>query len=146
MLRAAGIDDVAQLRRLAHGSEKHWGFSDAFMEKFDRDFNITADFVREHPVRVLVDGAPVAFWGMCHSDGAWELEYFYVSEQMIGKGYGRMLWQDLTGWCAANGVLSFRFVTSWQAAPFYEKMGAVVVGECRSVIDERPIPCLKFEI
>lgn len=146
MFRTAGIGDVAQLRRLAHESEKHWGFDDAFMEKYDRDFNITADFVREHSVRMLVDGALMAFWGMRHSDSAWELEYFYVSEQMIGKGYGRILWRDLIGWCAANGVASFGFVTSWQAVPFYEKMGAYIAGECRSSIDERSIPRLKFEL
>ena len=146
MFRTAGIDDVAQLRQLAHEAEQHWGFDDGFMEKFDRDFNITADFVREHPVRVLADGEPVAFWGMLPCDGAWELEYFYVAERAIGKGYGRRLWQDLTGWCAANGVVSFGFVTSWQAVPFYEKMGASIVGECRSSIDGRPIPRLKFEL
>lgn len=144
MFRLAQVEDVARLRALAHESEKHWGYNAAFMEKFDRDFNISADFVRKHPVRILLEEAPVAFWGLHQAGAEWELEYFYVSAEKIGKGYGRSLWQDLLEWCAAKNVPSFGFVTSWQAVPFYEKMGAAVVGERKSAIDERTIPYLRF--
>jgi len=129
------------LRLLAHDSEAHWGFSEEFMEQFDRTFNITAGFIAENPVYAAFEGeSPLAFWGLRQDGEGWELEYFYVAQESLGAGYGRQMWLHLTQWCARQGIAGFHFVTSPQAIGFYEKMGAGQDGVTRSALDGRPIP------
>lgn len=134
-------NDTAHLRSLAHQSEAHWGYGEAFMDTFDRTFNITEQFIRENPVYVSWDHEnAIAFWGLKRDGGGWELEYFYISEQCLGKGYGKQMWNHLTDWCRRRSIPEFYFVTSPQAIGFYEKMGAKQDGMWRSSIDGRPIP------
>lgn len=134
-------ENVEYLRSLAHRSEAHWGYDKKFMEAFDREFNITKDFVLNDPVYMLFENlTPVAFWGLRRDSEIWELEYFYVSEQNLGKGYGKQMWDHMTNWCKEHGAGKIHFVTSHQATGFYEKMGAVKVGVSKSIIDGRSIP------
>jgi len=130
-----------QLRALARDSEAHWGYSSDFMARFDLTFNITPSFILENPVYAAWDGhAPLAFWGLKQDENDWELEYFYVAEHTLGKGYGQQMWRHMTDWCRSHAVASFHFVTSPQAIGFYEKMGAVQDGATHSSLDGRPIP------
>lgn len=115
-------NDTAHLRYLAHQSEAHWGYGEAFMDTFDHTFNITEQFIRENPVYVSWDHEnTIAFWGLKRDGGGWELEYFYISEQCLGKGYGKQMWNHLTDWCRRRSIPEFHFVTSPQAIGFYEK-------------------------
>lgn len=137
----AEIWETEELRLLARESEAHWGYDESFMGIFDNTFNITESFIRENPVFSAREGeCMAAFWGMRPDENGWELEYFYVSENVLGKGLGKKMWKHMTGWCEEQGVKQFHFVTSPQAVGFYEKMGAVQDGESRSLMDGRPIP------
>ena len=140
-------ETVEDLRLIAHESEAHWGYNKEFMDAFDRKFNITEEFILHHPVYVLWnDTAAVAFWGLRRDSDAWELEYFYVTEQDLGKGYGKQMWKHMTDWCKDRNIKSFHFVTSHQAVGFYEKMGAIQDGSSKSMIDGRAIPHFKYEL
>ena len=70
----------------------------------------------------------------------WKLEYFYVSERDLGKGYGKQMWNHMTNWCKEHKIQKIHFVTSDQAIGFYEKMGAIQDGMSQSTIDDRDIP------
>ena len=133
--------DVARLRGLSRESEAHWGYDRAFLEQFDRAFNITEAFIRENPVYAAWDGArPMGFWGLKEGGGGWELEYFYIAKPLLSRGYGAQLWGNMAAWCKTHGIADIHFVTSPQAVGFYEKMGAVQDGISGSAIDGRPIP------
>lgn len=151
--RRAGTEDTDTLRRLARESEAHWGYDETFMDTFDRMFNITGPFISEHPVFVFMEEEEVlaqqhalAFWGMIPDRDRGELEFFYISLDCLNRGYGRRMWDHMTGWCRENGIRELSFVTSWEATGFYEKMGAVQDGEARSVIDGRPIPHFTYKV
>ena len=74
------------------------------------------------------------------------MEYFYISEQHLGKGYGKQMWNHLTDWCRRRSIPEFHFVTSPQAIGFYEKMGAKLDGVSWSSIDGRPIPHFIYNV
>ncbi len=138
-------EDAVQLRELAYQSERHWGYDPAFMEVFDRTFNITEQFILEHPVFTAWEKDQLAgFWGLQMKKEKWELEYFYVSEAVIGHGVGRQMWSHMTDWCREHGICHIHFVTSPQAVGFYERMGAVQAGTVPSSIDGREIPYLVY--
>lgn len=140
----AGKEDTGQLRRLAYESEAYWGYDAAFMEAFEKQYNITEDFVMTNPAYAAADSQGLlGFWGLAQRDSKWCLEYFYVNANRIKTGLGKSLWNHLTGWCKENQIGELEFVTSPQAVGFYEKMGAVAVGEKKSPIDGRPIPNLR---
>ena len=142
-------DDLSKLRILARKSEAHWGGTDAFLDEFDRSFNITEDLLRNNPVFTMKDpdGDIVAFWGMIPSaNGLAELEYFYVEVNELGCGHGRTLWYHMTKWALNHQISRIHFVTSPEAVGFYERMGAVQIGEVPSTIDGRMIPELLYQL
>ena len=143
----AEVSDVEKLRILARDSEAHWGYDEEFMRIFDETYNITEDFIRNSPVYLLrEDDSIVAFWGMVYEDYGWELEYFYVSESSLMKGYGKTMWNHLVSWSREQNITEFEFVTSPQAIGFYEKMGVIHDCNVKSTIDGREIPHLRFYI
>jgi len=150
----ASVIDIPSLRVLAHKSEAHWGGSDAFMDEFDRSFNITEEFLKNNPVFLMKDpdGDIVAFWGLIflpekttESGKVWaELEYFYVDVTELGYGHGRKLWHHMTEWAFKHQISRIHLVTSPEALGFYDRMGAVQIGEVPSSIDGRMIPELLY--
>ena len=91
-------------------------------------------------------GCPAAFWGIRQDRDAWELEYFYVAEERLGRGLGKQMWEHMIGWCGKQGIGRIQFVTSPQAVGFYRKMGAVQDGETRSPVDGRPVPRFVYDV
>ena len=80
-------EDASALRALAHQSEAHWGYDEAFMKTFDKNFNITEQFISDNPVYVSwIDSNPVAFWGIIPCLDGWELEYFYIDVSALCHG------------------------------------------------------------
>ncbi|MCI8866253.1 MAG: GNAT family N-acetyltransferase [Lachnospiraceae bacterium] len=135
------------LRRLAYGSEASWGYDKKFMDKFDQEFNIDAAFIKKNPVYMAVSHKKIiAFWGLKQEGECWVLEYFYIDAGYMGKGYGKRMWSHLIEWCRGHGIPGIHFVTSPQAAGFYEKMGAIQDKEAVSVIDGRAIPHFLYSI
>ena len=119
----AGKEDTGQLRRLAYESEAYWGYDAAFMEAFEKQYNITEDFVMTNPAYAAADSQGLlGFWGLAQRDSKWCLEYFYVNANRIKTGLGKSLWNHLTGWCKENQIGELEFVTSPQAVGFYEHL------------------------
>lgn len=147
-LRAAQSSDSSTLSKLAFDSEKYWGYSDDYMERFKRFYSVTDSFIRQNHVFVLEDNnQAVGFFALTQADSLWELEYFYISANRIKSGYGRILWQELIHFCKGHSIQTFKLVTSPQAVGFYEKMGAEVTSHTTSLISsERIIPVLKYTV
>ena len=40
-----------------------------------------------------------------------DMEYFYVSEQDICKGFGKQMWDHMTNWCREQKIRKIHFVT-----------------------------------
>jgi GNAT superfamily N-acetyltransferase len=144
----ATAEHAELLSEMAYRSEAHWGNDDEYMDQFRLHYNLTAKFISENPVYLLEENcSPVGFWGLVRAENGWELEFFYIDVRLIGKGYGRMLWDSLIGECGKIGVESFEFVTSPEAERFYTKMGAKTVGHVESLIRKgRIIPKLQYEM
>ena len=48
----AELVHLNDLREIAYHSERYWGFSDEFMEIFEKKFNITERFLEKNPVYI----------------------------------------------------------------------------------------------
>lgn len=147
VFKSATAADVPVLRSFAVQSEAIWGSGEDFLCRFNDEYNVTEDFVRDNVVFILLeDGEIRGFWGAIPNGRQAELEYLYVAAAQIRKGYGKMLWDHMTGWCGANGINRVDLVTSQPAVGFYLKAGAVLDGGTRPPVDGREIPRLHYDI
>jgi len=148
LFRSALVSDAGNLSNLAFESEQYLGYDTDYMRTFSDYYNVTEAFVRQHLVYIMEEtGKMLGFWGLCETENIWELEFFYISPEYIGKGYGRNLWNNLIAECNNRGIVEFQLVTSPQSAQFYEKMGAEIIGQVESLIVKgRMIPQLKFSL
>lgn len=146
IIRRAEIKEYKILTELAVLSEAYWGHDKRFLDAYRQIYSLTEDYIRNHPTIVMEDdGNIIGFYSFIESDDEVSLEYFYLDPAYIGKGLGRELWEHLADFCRNRGILELVFVSSPEAKAFYEKMGAVNVGEVNSLV-ARDRRILKWKI
>lgn len=80
----------------------------------------------------LRDGRDAILGGACgHVWGGWlDLSFLWVAEPLRGRGYGRKLLEAAEGEARAQGCRGVHLDTfSFQARPFYERLGYEVVAD-----------------
>lgn len=147
-IRRAEAYENEQLTRIAVKSEAYWGYDSKFMESFETLYRVTQEFIFENPTYVITEnGVVIGFYALIETGKKACLEYLYVEPEYIGKGYGKLLWEHMVGYCKENGVSEIELVTSPQAKEFYIKMGADFIEDVDSiVIEKRRIPRLIYTV
>lgn len=147
-IRQAKSYESEILTRISIESEAYWGYDADFMEKFSSTYRVTEEFINNNPTFVMEEeGTIIGFYGMINSDNSTFLEYLYIEPSRIGKGYGKLLWNHMVGYCREKGIKEIEFVTSPQAEAFYTKLGAVVIEQVESLVTKgRIIPKLIYII
>ena len=146
-IRLAKTSEAEKLTNLAIRSEAYWGYNDVFMDKFKEIYKVTEHFIDNNPTFVICENDEViGFYAIIISKEKNELEYFYIEPQLIGKGYGQALWNHLIDYCKGLKIKDIQLVTSPQAKEFYQRMGAVQIGEVQSLLQKgRIIPKLRYQ-
>ncbi|MBU3143801.1 GNAT family N-acetyltransferase [Clostridium sp. CF012] len=147
ILAAIGYE-ASELSRIAIKSESYWGYDYDFMDKFKVIYEVTEEFIRKNPTFIIYENDKiVGFYTILIKPEGNSIEYFYIEPQCIGKGYGKKMWDHLANYCKAHSIKDFTLVTSPQAKEFYEKMGAIQIGEVESTLKKgRKIPKLKCNL
>ena len=147
-LRKTDIKDLEHLSKLIYDSEKSLNFNENYMSAFKDKYNVNKEFIQNNPSFCIIESDKIiGFFGLSKNKDKHELEFFYVDSEYIGKGYGKIMFGFLISECKTLGIKEFNFVTSPQSLEFYTKLGAIKIGETKSLVDEsRVIPILKFII
>lgn len=146
-IRNAKIKEAEELTKLAAESEAYWGYDEEFMEIYKIIYSVTPEIISENITYVLEEENEIrGFYVVIQEAYLGVIEYFYVKPQYMGKGYGKAMWSHMGEICESLGILEIELVTCPQAKDFYTKMGAVVVKEVTSQIDNRKIPKLRYKI
>jgi GNAT superfamily N-acetyltransferase len=142
-IERACLSDAETLTRVAHAAKRHWGYTEADMERWHDGLTVTPDFIARHAVyRVTVAGDTAGFYAVTGEGGARMLEHFWVAPSHIGTGIGRRLFAHATEHLRAAGVRTVRIESDPNAEGFYLKMGARRVGEVPSTPAGRTLPLL----
>jgi len=137
IIRRADPKESRILTDLAVVSEAFWGHDKKFIEKFRLIYNIKEDYIRNNPTFVLEkEEKIIGFYSLVENGKEVVLEYFYIDPGAIKKGYGNKMWDHLVDYCKNRGILEFQYVAGKETRDFYEKMGAVIVGETNSIINK----------
>lgn len=122
----AAVDQAGQLSRLAIDSNGYWGYRTVPQRQVRRVLGITREQIRAGTVRIMKEeGEVLGFFAL--SGG--RLTFFFLKPAFIGKGYGRLLFQEMAR--VAKEELKWSELR-WESDPFavgfYLKMGAEELG------------------
>jgi GNAT superfamily N-acetyltransferase len=147
-LRTPEKEEHAVLSDLCIRSKAHWGYDAAFMAQCREEMTISSeDITAAHFQVVELDGVliAVASVGLCE-DGV-EIDLLYVDPDYMGLGAGRKLFQWTVDCARSMGEARLIIVADPHAVTFYERMGAVRIGEYPSgSIPGRMLPQLAFTL
>jgi GNAT superfamily N-acetyltransferase len=143
-IRDARSDDLRALSWCAYSSKAHWGYDEAFMAACVAELTIGPQHLDSHIVRVAERGSELAgFHGVALDGADSELEWLFVAPDAMGHGIGRALLDDACAIARQAGARQLRIESDPFARAFYERCGAVRVGEVASAsIPGRVLPLL----
>ena len=149
-VESAHVDDVDELTRIAHAAKRHWGYPEAWIAMWSGDLTVTpAALAEDHFYKARVDdGACAGFYALsfdAEADTA-ELEHMWIDPPYIGRGIGRALMEHAAGVARRRGCRRILIASDPDARGFYERMGAVAIGERAAVPPPRMLPVLELQL
>jgi GNAT superfamily N-acetyltransferase len=132
-------------------SKAHWGYDAAFMRDAAPALAITEAMIGNRLVLVAEDRAGaavgVAAIESSGSDGAYDLSRLFVEPSAIRTGIGRALFAVAVAVIQQRGGRSLTILSDPFAVAFYQRLGAVMVGDAPSdAISGRRLPLLEYRI
>jgi GNAT superfamily N-acetyltransferase len=149
MIRPALPDEAPLLTELALRSKAYWDYNPDFLAACRADLTITPEIISENTINVLDDnGQIVGFYGLfAREEDAVELEYLFISPDVIGAGYGRQLWLHAIATAHTQGFETMFINSDPHTEAFYEMMGAKRIGQSESAIwPGRMLPLMTYEL
>ena len=133
------------LTELAHKSKSYWGYGSRLMELWSEQLTIKPDYLEENIVDVVYEGnQAIGFYSI--NRGSCELEDFWVDPKNIGSGIGELMFLEVMKKMRENNIQQLIIISDPHASGFYEKMGAVNIGEVESVPSGRTLPKFIFHL
>lgn len=148
-IRRAVGEDAAELTLLAQLAKASWGYPDAWLREWEAELQISEDYIRCNAVFVAeFGGRLVGVVGVEDGPAGPEISHLWVSADRQGRGLGRTLVDRAKQVAREEQWASLRIVSDPFAQPFYERLGAVQIGEVSAPVDgtERSLPVLRLEI
>lgn len=133
-IRRAIEKDLEKLNWLLRASKAYWGYDEIYLASFMQEMAMTPWYLERYGCWIGHDKQKfIGFYGfgqeIQRGSVSWELDYFFIDPECVGKGYGRKLWKAALQTAKELGVASFKVWGDVHAKGFYEKMGATLIGE-----------------
>jgi GNAT superfamily N-acetyltransferase len=149
-LRPARPGEEPALSALCLRSKAHWGYDAAFLAACRAALTVDPGLVAAGRVDVAeADGQALGVVAMEAGPdaGTEEVALMFVDPPAIGLGLGRALLAHALAAAAARGARRALVLSDPGARPFYERMGARLVGMAPSdAIPGRMLPWLEFAL
>jgi predicted N-acetyltransferase YhbS len=150
-IRPARPEEADALSALCRRSKAHWGYDADFMIAAKADLTITIDRIAQGRALVAADDEGKLFGIVTAvpltAEGDFDLGHLFVEPDSIGSGIGRKLFAAIVASLKRESARRLVIEADPNAKAFYERMGAVHVGEAPSgSIPGRMLPLLEFAI
>jgi N-acetylglutamate synthase-like GNAT family acetyltransferase len=148
-IRAAHDDEAGSLSELAFRAKAHWGYSDDFMAACRDELTYPPELVSAGGFAVAeIDSRVAGFYALSKvSPNSGELEAVFVDPERIGSGVGRALLDHALAAGREAGFERIIVQADPNAAAFYERAGALRIGERESgSIPGRMLPLYEFDL
>jgi GNAT superfamily N-acetyltransferase len=135
-IRLARPGEAPALGALCVRSKAHWGYDAAFMRLSYRSLQIDPAAIDAGRVFVAADerDAPLGVADCCAlpEPGAFDLLHLFVDPRALRRGVGRTLFEAACTWCVAQGATRLVILSEPNAAAFYQRLGARLIGQAPS--------------
>ena len=150
-IRLARPGEAPALGALCVRSKAHWGYDAQFMRLSHRSLQIDPAAIDAGRVFVAADGRdePLGVADCCAlpAPGAFDLLHLFVDPQALRRGVGRALFEAACAWCVAQGASELVILSDPNAAAFYQRLGARLIGEAPSdAVPDRVLPLLEYRL
>jgi GNAT superfamily N-acetyltransferase len=150
-VRSARAEEAGALTALCLRSKAHWGCDTEFMRQSAPGLTVTAGMIAEAGVVVAEDQngglLGVAAVEAVQATGKFDLSLLFVEPSAIRTGVGRVLFEAATGLVQTRGGSSLSILADPFAAPFYQRLGAIKIGDAPSdAIPGRRLPLFEYVI
>jgi GNAT superfamily N-acetyltransferase len=144
-VRAAHAGEAAALTALCVRSKAHWGYDAEFMRSSQASLTVSdADIASG---RVLVAERKGVLFGVARVEPDGELGLMFVDPGAMSRGAGRVLFDAAVALARRLGARRMAILSDPNAAPFYERMGARLVGQAPSdAIPGRTLPLYEYDL
>lgn len=145
--RRAVPDESQVLTNLAIQSKAHWSYSEAFMKECEVLLHIPSDRItHDHVYVMLIQDHITGFYALVQNgEKAW-LEDFFLDPTYIGEGLGKRMWYHMVSVARHHSIETIEWDSDPYAAPFYERMGAVKIGDTASGANQRTLPKYQYHV
>lgn len=143
-IRKATLNDKNILTKIAFAAKGYWGYSDDFLGKLKDDLTVTDEDIYKKAIFLIEESGEIkAFYSL--NVEAQKLESLFVHPTYIGKGYGKILWNDILCKAKEYQLDKFQFEAEPNAYEFYRKLGAKKVCDIQSsIVLGRTYPLMEY--
>jgi predicted N-acetyltransferase YhbS len=148
-IRPARADESEALGELAYRAKAHWGYDRAFMDACRAELTYAPEVVAAGGFEVAEAGGTVlGFYALVKvSPTATELDALFVDPRHLREGAGSALLDHALEASTRAGMERMVVQADPNAAAFYERAGAVRIGERASEsIPGRMLPLYEFRL
>src|SRR5574338_1394948 len=93
-IRRVQPQEAEQMTGIALAAKRHWGYPERWIEIWSPQLTFDARYFQENESWVAeLDGQSVGFYTLLDKQGIAWLENLWITPGLIGKGFGKMLFQ-----------------------------------------------------
>ena len=131
-LRTPHAHEIEVLEALCLRSKAYWGYDEDFIARCRPFLRVSPELIELGYVRIAEYGGAIAGIAQVSVEGSAELELMFVDPPMMGFGIGEALFRWAAETVRQAGARKLYILSDPGARGFYERMGAVHIGEERS--------------
>jgi len=137
------------LTEIAYAAKRHWGYPERWIEHWRDTLTITPDYIADNQVFVArVENEIVGFYALMGSGARVTLDHLWLSPLQMGKQIGKRLFTHAMATAKELGAAEVEVEADPNAVGFYERMGAMRVGENVYELEGQPriLPLLIYRL
>ena len=123
--------NAVQLTQIAHSAKSFWGYPSRWIELWRNQLTVSGDYIDTHEVYAAMDAENfiLGFYALSSDRSRLTLEHLWVQPSSFGAGVGRALFMHAVDRGRQMGAAMLELESDPHAEGFYQRMGAVTVGE-----------------
>jgi GNAT superfamily N-acetyltransferase len=136
-VQPAEASDAPALTALAHAAKRHWGYPEAWIQRWRDILTITPDYLAAHPCFAAVGerGEILGFAALRVDDRECWIEHLWVLPKAMGQGMGRRLFERGEAEARKAGATVLKVESDPHAEAFYVRMGMHTSGRVPATMD-----------
>ena len=145
-IEKASPADHEILTKITKDGKAFWGYSKEQIDHWEQDLTITAQYIEQNETyKLVLNDRIIGYYSYLNlGKGHLKLDYFFLFQKYIGKGYGQLLLRDFLEKAKSSKTVDIILEAEPNAENFYAKFGFKTYDQKESSIKGRFLPLMKL--